>query len=152
MTRSSCTGCCSVFSGLHNSEIQCDNGQQVLEFTMPLFHRLLFHLQPVILLSSIPITFAGILYVWNFFDPFSNYQPEIDLDRPGEQLASLTPMIHAIVRCSYAMFGSAAGFSIARICAHQLPLRDELSPEQRQRANRIDETQIRQDALENESN
>ncbi len=92
---------------------------------MLVFRRLVFHLQPVIILSSIPITFAGILYVWNIFDPFANYQPEIDLDIPGEQLASLTPIIHATVRCSYAMFGSAAGFSIARICAHQLPLYDD---------------------------
>ncbi len=61
----------------------------------------------------------------HIFDPFANYQPEIDLDIPGEQLASLTPIIHAIVRCSYAMFGSAAGFSIARSCAHQLPIYDD---------------------------
>ena len=78
----------------------------------------------MILLSSIPITFAGILYVWNFFDAFANYQPEIDWDRPGEQLASLTPIVHAIVRCSYAAIGSAAGFFLAISCAHQLPLRD----------------------------
>ncbi len=87
--------------------------------------RLVFHLQPVIILSSIPIAFASILYVWNLFDPFADYQPEIDLDIPGEQLASLTPIIHAIVRCSFAMVGSAASFSIARICAHHLPLYDD---------------------------
>lgn len=92
---------------------------------MRLFRRLVFHLQPVILLSSIPITFAGILYAWNFIDPFSNYQPEIDLDISGEQFASLTPIFHAIVRCAFAVLGSAAGFYIAIRCAHQLPLGDD---------------------------
>ena len=108
---------------------------------MQLFRRLIFHLQPVILLSSIPITFASILYAWNFVDPFANYQPEIDLDIPGEQLASLTPMIHAIVRCSSAMAGSAAGFSIARNCAHKLPLCDDnLNDDDNPRPDGIDET------------
>lgn len=92
---------------------------------MRLFNRLVFHLQPVILLSSIPITFAGILYVWNFFDPFVNHDPVIGRDEPGGQLASLTPIVHVIVRCSYTMVGSAAGFSIAISCAHKLPLRDD---------------------------
>ena len=36
---------------------------------MQKFRRLVFHLQPLVVLSSIPITFAGILYVWNFLDP-----------------------------------------------------------------------------------
>ena len=108
---------------------------------MPLFRRLIFHLQPVILLSSIPITFASILSVWNFFDPFANYQPEIDLDIPGEQFASLTTIIHAILRCSFAMAGSAAGFSIARICAHQLPLcEDNETGDDNIRPDGIDET------------
>ena len=93
---------------------------------MLVFRRLVFHLQPVIILSSIPITFVRILYVWNFFDPFANYQPEIDWDEPGGQLASLTPVIPAMLRCSYAMLGSAAGFSIAMSCAHELPLRDDI--------------------------
>jgi hypothetical protein len=95
---------------------------------MQLFRRIAFHLQPVIVLSSIPITFAGILYVWNFFDPLVNYEPVTDMERPGEQLASLTPVVHLIVRCSYAMVGSAAGFSIATSCAHQLPLSDDDVP------------------------
>jgi hypothetical protein len=43
----------------------------------------------------------------------------------SSQLASLTPVIPAIVRCSYALLGSAAGFSIAIGRAHQLPHRDE---------------------------
>ena len=92
---------------------------------MKLFRRLAFHLQPVILLSSIPITFVGILYAWNLLDPFSNYQPEIDLDIPGEQFASSTSIFHAIVRCAFAVLGSAAGFYIAIRCAHELPLRDD---------------------------
>lgn len=92
---------------------------------MHLFRRLAFHLQPVILLSSIPITFVGILYAWNLLDPFSNYESEIDLDIPGEQFAALTPIIHAIMRCAFAVLGSAAGFYIAIRCAHQLPLGDD---------------------------
>ena len=85
----------------------------------------------MIVLSSIPITFAGILYVWDFFDPLVNYVPVTDMERPGEQLASLTPVVRLIVRCSYAMVGSAAGFTIAISCAHQLPLCDDDESEPR---------------------